>query len=76
MAEVPVCLRAEGIDDNNSGVGILGQAKGLSNNDEGVGRRRGIHNTSEGSETKTEAAGARQRHQGIYDDNGGTERGV
>ena len=61
-----MCLLSEGIDDNDSGVGILRQAKGLSNNDRCVGRGRRIRNASEILKTKTEAAGARRRPQGFY----------
>ena len=60
-------LRAQGIDEDNSGVGRVRRARGLSNDDEGVGRGREIRDGSEASETKTEATGARQRARGIYD---------
>ena len=53
-------LRAQGIDDNDSGVGRLRQTCGLSDDDGGVGTGQGIYNTSEGLETMTEAAGLRQ----------------
>ena len=49
MAEAPVCLRVEGIDDNDGGVGILRRAKGNNDEDGGVGRGQGIHDASEGS---------------------------
>ena len=55
-----MCLRAQDID-NNGGVGRVRRSRVLSDDDRGVGRGRGIDNTSEGSETMTEAAGARQR---------------
>ena len=51
-----VCLRVQGIDEGNGGDGRISRDSRLSNNDRGVGRRRGIYNTSEGSETTTEAA--------------------
>ena len=66
-----MCLRAEGIDDNNGDVGRLRLAKGLIKYDVGVGRGQGIRDASEGSETTNEAAGDRRRAQGISDDNGG-----
>ena len=39
-----VCLRAQGIDDNNSGAGGGRQDQELSNNDRGVGRGQRIDN--------------------------------
>ena len=38
-------------------VGRVRQARGLSNNNGGVGRGRGIHDAPEGSDTMTEAVG-------------------
>ena len=73
--EAPVCLREEGIDDNNSGVGIVIQAKVISDHGRGVGTGRWIRDASEGSETMTEAAGARKRAQGIYNNNRGVGGG-
>ena len=70
-----MCLRYQGIDDNNGGVVRVRQARGISDDDRGVGRGRGIHNTSEVSEKTTEAAGDRQWYQGIYDDDGGISGG-
>ena len=61
-----MCLQDQGIDKNNGGVGIVRQARGLRNDNRGVRRGRGIDNTSDGLETTTEAAGARKRAQGIY----------
>ena len=57
-AEAAIFLRAQGIDDDNGGVGRGRRARGLSDNDVGVSGGRGIYNVSEGSETTTEAAGA------------------
>ena len=74
-AEAPVCLQAESIDDNGGGVGRVRRAKGIINNDGVVDRGRGIRDASEGSETTTEAAGSRQRAQGIYNNNEGLEGG-
>ena len=65
-AEETVCLRAEGIDNNNGGVRRVRLSKGLSNDDGGVGRGRGIRDASKESETTTEAAGARRQARGIY----------
>ena len=70
-----MCLRAQGIDDKDGCVIRLRRAHGISNDSGGVGRGRGIHDASEGSETTTEAAGARQRAQVIYDDNVGVDGG-
>ena len=56
-----MCLRAEGIDDDDSGVGRVRRAKGLSDSDGGVGRGQGIRDASKGLETTTEATGARRR---------------
>ena len=74
-AEAPVCLRAEVIENDDGGVGRVRQAKGLSDNDVGIRRRRGIRDASEGSETMAEAAGDRRRAQGIYNNDGGVEGG-
>ena len=52
-----MCLQAKGIDDDNGGVGRRRQDQKLSDDDGGVGRGRGIEYTSEGLETTTEAAG-------------------
>ena len=68
---MPVCLWAEGIDDNDGGVGRVRRAKVLSNNDGGVGRGQDLRDVSKVLEITTEAAGDRRRVQGIYDDNGG-----
>ena len=73
--EAPVCLRAQGINNDNGGVGRARQACGISDNDGGVGRVQGIHNASKGLETTAEVAGARRLDQGIYDDGGGVGRG-
>ena len=67
-------LRAEGID-KNGGVRRVRRAKGISDNDGGVGRGRGIHDASEVFETMMEVTGARQRAQGMYNDDGGVEGG-
>ena len=54
-----MCLRAQGIDDDNRVVGRVGQACGLSHDDGGVGRGWGIYDVSEGSEMTMEAVGDR-----------------
>ena len=59
MAGAEVCLRAQLIDNDNGG----------------VGKGRGIDDASKVLETTTEAAGARQRAQGIYDDDRGVGGG-
>ena len=56
-----MCLRAEGIDNDEGGVRRVRRAKGLRDDDRGVDRGRGIHDASEGLETTTEAAGARRQ---------------
>ena len=50
-----MCLQAQGINNNDGGLGRVIRARGISNNNEGVGRGRGIYDTSEGTETTTEA---------------------
>ena len=70
-----MCLRAESVDDYNDGVRRISWAKGLSDDDGGVGRGRGIRDASKGSETTTETAGPRRRSQGIYDNDGNFEVG-
>ena len=65
-----MCLRAQGIDDDDDGVVRVRRARGLRDYYGGVGRGRGIDDASEGLDTTTEAAGDRQRAQGIYDDGG------
>ena len=56
-----MCLRAQGIDNNDGDVGRVRWARGISDNDGDFGRGQGIHDASKGSETTTKAAGARQR---------------
>ena len=60
-AEAPVCLQSQGIDNDNDDGGVvrLRRARGLSDNDGGVGKGRGVDDASNVSETTTEAAGAR-----------------
>ena len=67
-------LWAQGIV-NDDGVVMVRRARGLSNNKGGVGRGRGIHDVSEGSETSIEAAGDKQKSRGIFNDNGGIRGG-
>ena len=68
-----MCLRAEGIDDNDGCFVRLIRSKGLRNNDGGVGRGQGIRDASKGSETTTDTAGGRRRSGGIYEDDGFVE---
>ena len=56
-AEAAVCLRSQGIEEDNGGVGGGRWSRGLSDNDGGVGRGRGINDASEVLETMTEAEG-------------------
>ena len=66
-----MCLRAEGIDENDGGVRRVRRAEGLSGDNRGVVRGREIRDASKGSEKTTEAEGARRRARGIYDGDGG-----
>ena len=59
MAEVPVCLRDQGIDDGSGGVSRVRQACRLSDDNGDVGRGQVIHDASKGLTTTAEAAGAR-----------------
>ena len=54
-------LRDQCIEEDNGILEIVRQARRLSNNDGGVGRRRGIDNASEESETTMVAARIRGR---------------
>ena len=74
MAEAPMCLRAQGVGDNNFGIGRVRRARGLSNDDGGIRRGRRIRDASEGLETTTETARARRKARGIYDNDGGVGR--
>ena len=51
-----MCLRAQVIDDNKGVVARVRQAHGLSNDDGGAVRGRGIDDASEGLETTAEAS--------------------
>ena len=68
-----MCLRAQVIDDCKSGVGRGRQARGLSNDDRGVGGARGIYNVSEGLETRAEAARIRGKQRRLWRRNDGPE---
>ena len=70
-AELPVFLRDQGTDDNNDGDGRVRRDRGLGNDEGGVGRGQGIYNLSKESDTTTEAAGARRRPRGMYDNDRG-----
>ena len=59
--EAAVCLWAQVIYDDNGVVGRGRQARGLSDNNRGVGKGLGIDDASEVSETTMEAAGAQQQ---------------
>ena len=65
-----MCLRAQGIDNNNVGAGGGRRARGISDKNLGVGGGRGIDDAYEGSETTMEAEGARRRALEIYDEDG------
>ena len=70
-----MCLRAQGIDDEDGGIGKVGQARGLSNDEEGVGRGRGIYDASKELETTAKAALAIQQAEGIYNHDRGVDGG-
>ena len=50
-----MCLRDQGIDDDNSAVERIRRARILSNDNGGVGRGQGIYDASKILETTTEA---------------------
>ena len=56
-----MCLRSQGIDDDDGVVERVRQAHGLINNNGGVGRGRGIDNASDGLETTAEASRIQKR---------------
>ena len=70
-----MCLQAQGTDNNDSGIVRVRRDHGISNDDGGVGREQGIRYASEGLETTAETTGARQWARGIYNNNGGVNRG-
>ena len=51
-----MCLRDQGIDNNDGGVIRVRQARGISDENRGVGRELGIDDASEGLEITEEAA--------------------
>ena len=51
-----MCLRDQGIDDDKGIVDRVRRDRRISNDDEGVGRGRGIDDASEGSEATTDAS--------------------
>ena len=64
-----MCLQYQGIDNDDGGVGRVRRARGLNDDDRGIGIGHGIRDASEGLETATEAVGDRRRAQGTYDNN-------
>ena len=54
-------LLNQGIDNNDSVVGILRRECGLSDDDGGFGRGRGKRNASKGSKTTTDVARDRRQ---------------
>ena len=76
MAEEEMCLRSQGIDDSDGGIGIGRRSWGLSDDNRGVGGERGIDSASERSEKTADTMGARRRARGIYDNDGGVGRGI
>ena len=71
-----MCLRSQGIDDDDGVVNRVIRSRGLSDDGGGIGRGQGIDDASKGLETTTEAAGARKQDQGIYNDNRGLGGGI
>ena len=71
-----MCLRAQGIDNNDGDVGRVRRSRGLSEDNGGVKRGQGIRDASEGSETTTEVAGDIRQSQVTYDDDGGVGGGI
>ena len=53
-----MCLRNQGIGNDNDGVGRVRQVRGLSYNDGGVVRGKGIDDASKGPEKTAKAARA------------------
>ena len=66
-----MCLRDQGIYNDDGVIGRVRRARGISDEGGGVGGGQGIYDASKGSETTPEAAGVRQRVRGIYDNDGG-----
>ena len=56
-----MCLQAQGIDNDNGGVGRVRRSHRLSDDNRGVGRGQGIRDASEESETAVEAEGDKKR---------------
>ena len=54
--EAAVCLQAHGICDDSGGVNTVRQARGISNDDIGVGRGQGIDDAYKGLEKTAETA--------------------
>ena len=52
-----MCLRAQGIDDDNGSVGRVRRDRGIRNYDGGAGRGKGIDDTSKGLEITAEIVG-------------------
>ena len=61
-----MCLRSQGIDDDDGVVERVRQAHGLINNNGGVGRGRGIDNASDGLETTAEASRIQGRRRRLW----------
>ena len=70
-----MCLRDQGIDNDDGIVRRVIRAHGLRNDDVGAGRGQGIDDASEGQETMAEAAKDQRQARGIYNDDGGFRGG-
>ena len=68
-----MCLRAQGIDNDDVSVGEGRLAQGLSDNNKGVGGVPGIDDATEGMERTKEAARIRGRRQRLRRCNDGTD---
>ena len=66
-----MCLRDQGIDDNDGVVARVRRSCGLNDYSGGVGKGRGIDDASEGFETMTEALRIQGRRQSLWRCDGG-----
>ena len=76
MEEAVVCLWAQLIENDEGGIGVGRQARGLRDENGGGGGGRGIDDASEMPEMATEAVGDRRRARRIYNNDGGVGGGI
>ena len=74
MAEAQVCLRAQRIDDDDGVVNRVIKARGLSDDNGGVGRGQGIDRASEGLVTTTDTYRVQGQPWRPWRRNDGTEK--